>query len=297
MAPSEAAERTTAPNLRLRAFREARSESRREFARALRRMAETMGENLACDERRVARWERGEVRWPRSAYRRVLSTLLGVSADDLGFQPPAEVTKAMAASSDSDSWSPAYQPPAVPRRSALPAAGAVPFVLPPDRDAAATERTAVGTEGPVFGPVLDLSPGTLEGLESAADDLCRDYGRVRSADRARANRMRWPGGCSRTACGPDRRRLLVVCGWLGNPRLCAVRRRPAARRDNSWLSEYRRPGRARRARCPSARETWFALAEAAGDALPVLRQARWRPANRQSRRDWHCTGKGGCPTA
>ncbi len=268
MAPSEAAERTTAPNLRLRAFREARSESRREFARALRRMAETMGENLACDERRVARWERGEVRWPRSAYRRVLSALLGVSAEDLGFRPPDEVTKAMAASSDSDSWSPAYQPPTVPRRFAPPPAGADPFVLPPDRDTTAMERSGTGTEGPVFGPVLDLSPGTLEGLESATDDLCRDYGHepVRQIVALAHKRIALVGRLLQDGMRPtDRRRLLVVCGWLsailGSALFDVGQRRRAETNRLAVRDLAGQAGHAELAAWALEMATWFALAE------------------------------------
>jgi transcriptional regulator with XRE-family HTH domain len=83
------------PNRRLRGLRERRCESRAEFAGALRRQAAAMGENMAIGERQVARWERGEVRWPRAAYRRVLSALLGVEVDALGFEPPQEVAEAM----------------------------------------------------------------------------------------------------------------------------------------------------------------------------------------------------------
>jgi transcriptional regulator with XRE-family HTH domain len=247
MAPSEAAERTTAPNLRLRAFREARSESRREFARALRRMAETMGENLACDERRVARWERGEVRWPRSAYRRVLSALLGVSAEDLGFRPPDDVTQAMAASSDSDPWPPVYKPPpppTVPRRS------------------------APGAEGPVFGPVLDLSPATLEGLESAADDLCRDYGNesVRQIIALAHKRMSLVGRLLQDGMRPaDRRRLLVVCGWLSAIVGCALfdvgQRRRAETNRLAVRDLAGQAGHAELAAWALEMATWFALSE------------------------------------
>src|SRR5262245_1450867 len=254
MAPSEAAERTTAPNLRLRAFREARSESRREFARALRRMAETMGENLACDERRVARWERGEVRWPRSAYRRVLSALLGVSAEDLGFQPPDEVTEAMAASTESETWSRAYQQVTTPRRPSPPIPAADPF--------------GASTDGPVFGPVLDLSPGTLEGLESAADDLCRDYGHesVRQIIGLAHKRIALVGRLLQDGMRPaDRRRLLVVCGWLSAILGCSPLDVGQRRRAETNLLAVRdlagQAGHAELAAWALEMATWFALVE------------------------------------
>ncbi len=47
-----------------------------------------------ADEKRVGRWERGEVRWPQPAYRRVLKALTGRPAQELGFVPPYEETLA-----------------------------------------------------------------------------------------------------------------------------------------------------------------------------------------------------------
>ncbi|WP_067070753.1 tetratricopeptide repeat protein [Carbonactinospora thermoautotrophica] len=80
------------PNTALRAVRIARNESQREFAEAVMAKAREMGLNLACDEKRVGRWERGEVSWPTPAYRRVLKALTGKDAAELGFryQPPQE---------------------------------------------------------------------------------------------------------------------------------------------------------------------------------------------------------------
>ncbi len=76
------------PNHRLRALRIQRNWSQQEFADAIRAKAASMGLNLAADEKRVGRWERGEVRWPSPAYRRVLTELLGVSVEELGFRMP-----------------------------------------------------------------------------------------------------------------------------------------------------------------------------------------------------------------
>ncbi|WP_267593563.1 tetratricopeptide repeat protein [Carbonactinospora thermoautotrophica] len=74
------------PNTALRAVRIARNESQREFAEAVMTKAREMGLNLACDEKRVGRWERGEVSWPTPAYRRVLKALTGKDAAELGFR-------------------------------------------------------------------------------------------------------------------------------------------------------------------------------------------------------------------
>src|SRR5215475_8226166 len=126
------------PNFQLRSVREARSESRREFARALAAQALATGENLACDEHRVARWERGEVRWPCAAYRRVLTALLGVPVEQLGFARPLTL---LLDESPAQRGAPAEQNPAV----------------------ASTMNRALRT------------PGTLEGIEAAAARTRRAY--------------------------------------------------------------------------------------------------------------------------
>ncbi len=77
------------PNHTLRRLRERRNLSQAELAEEIRATARGMGLNLACDEKRVSRWERGEVRWPSPAYRRVLCAVFEVaSAAELGFRPP-----------------------------------------------------------------------------------------------------------------------------------------------------------------------------------------------------------------
>ncbi len=81
---------TPRPNHQLRALRQQRNWSQQEFAEAIRDQATAMGLNLACDEKRVGRWERGEVRWPSPAYRRVLQAVLGVPVSEMGFMPPHE---------------------------------------------------------------------------------------------------------------------------------------------------------------------------------------------------------------
>ncbi len=198
------AKRSYIPNIRLRAVRDARSESRREFARALRRQAQAMGENIACDEQRVARWERGEVRWPRSVYRRVLAALLGVPVEQLGFQPPEPSYETPAVGGET--------PPSLPS-IARPRATLTPADLWTDWQ---TPGRARGPMAPMFGPALDLTPGTLESLEMAVDDLCRDYGRkpVREvavlAQKRHALVTRMLEDGMRPAA---RRRLLVVAGW------------------------------------------------------------------------------------
>ncbi|HEV2375168.1 MAG TPA: hypothetical protein VGS19_23790, partial [Streptosporangiaceae bacterium] len=75
------------PNLILRCIREEqRHETRAEFAEALTRKAEELGEPIFPTERSVARLERGEVRYPGVKYRRVLSALCGLPISELGFE-------------------------------------------------------------------------------------------------------------------------------------------------------------------------------------------------------------------
>ncbi|KWW99050.1 hypothetical protein [Carbonactinospora thermoautotrophica] len=79
------------PNLVLRRVRHEMCLSQAEFAEELARVAREMGLNLATDEKRIGRWERGEVRWPQPAYRRALKKLTGRPAQELGFIPPYDL--------------------------------------------------------------------------------------------------------------------------------------------------------------------------------------------------------------
>jgi hypothetical protein len=75
------------PNSVLRSIREQeRHETREEFARAFRKKAEELGERqVSCDAKLVARWERGDIRYPHPITRRILSSLLARPFDELGF--------------------------------------------------------------------------------------------------------------------------------------------------------------------------------------------------------------------
>jgi tetratricopeptide (TPR) repeat protein len=79
-------DRPRVPNLVLRRIRELeRQETRSEFAEAMARKAEELGEAVSPSERYVARLEDGDVRYPHPAYRRVLTELCGRSTAELGF--------------------------------------------------------------------------------------------------------------------------------------------------------------------------------------------------------------------
>lgn len=77
------------PNPVLRQVRQRRNLTQAELADALVALAARDGVNVACCGKRVARWERGEVRWPSPLYRRLLCTYFGVAdASRLGFVFP-----------------------------------------------------------------------------------------------------------------------------------------------------------------------------------------------------------------
>lgn len=99
-------------NLRLRELRLRHNWSQQEFAEQIRAQAAVMGLNLAPDEKRIGRWERGEVRWPSPAYRRVLTGLLQVSVEQLGFQLPDHRAPAPRDEPAPETSGPATQPPA-----------------------------------------------------------------------------------------------------------------------------------------------------------------------------------------
>jgi transcriptional regulator with XRE-family HTH domain len=282
------AKRHFVPNLRLRAIREARSESRSEFARALRRQAEAMGENVACDETRVARWERGEVRWPRSAYRRVLTAMLGVPIRQLGFHPPHGVSDAVTASgevvpasarlarsvpSSSSSLVPTWEEPAEPGVDEPGPNG------PGADEPSADEPDSPVGIWPVFGPVLELSPGTLESLEESVEDLCRGYGHrpVSEVVGLAQKRLAFVRRLLEDGMRPtERRRVLTVAGWLTAVLGCALfdsgqRRRAETHRlaVRDFASEA---GHGELAAWSWEMATFFAVAESRfADALAFVR--------------------------
>ncbi|MEV4437471.1 hypothetical protein AB0K09_00390 [Streptomyces sp. NPDC049577] len=74
------------PNAKVRAIRVERFQmSRSEFATLINNRAAELGENTGCTSRVIATWEDGDVKCPRSVYRRVLTDITGESMDALGF--------------------------------------------------------------------------------------------------------------------------------------------------------------------------------------------------------------------
>jgi transcriptional regulator with XRE-family HTH domain len=75
------------PNIQLRAWRDSNRLTRVEMANALNQTATAREARLNCDDKRLARWETGEVLWPHAIYRRALHELTGRDAEELGFIP------------------------------------------------------------------------------------------------------------------------------------------------------------------------------------------------------------------
>ncbi|MFF8193695.1 hypothetical protein ACF05L_23270 [Streptomyces bobili] len=97
--------RSTIPNTVLRQVREDEFQmSRMEFAAAVRKTGEEMGEPVGCGSRLVAAWEDGEVGCPRGVYRRILTRMTGRSMARLGFRTGPAAPALPAATSLDGPW-------------------------------------------------------------------------------------------------------------------------------------------------------------------------------------------------
>ena len=177
------------PNIQLRAWRDASHLTRVEMADALNQTDTGREARLNCDEKRLARWETGEVLWPPAIYRRALHELTGRDAEDLGFLPQH-------------------------RRGER--ALIVGTVVP--RDALQAEAEIFDTlELTRLAEVSDIGAGTIEALNETADLLCRAYPSTPAATlRDRTKRrlqhvIRLLGGRSTL---DQHRELLVIAGWM-----------------------------------------------------------------------------------
>lgn len=80
------------PNLTLREIRKKLRLSQDEFAAAVRKAGEQLGEPNDCNKRLVQRWESGEHQSCRPVYRRALEKATGRRFEELGFAEPKPVT-------------------------------------------------------------------------------------------------------------------------------------------------------------------------------------------------------------
>lgn len=177
------------PNIQLRAWRDASHLTRVEMAEALNRTSVGSEARLVCDEKRLARWETGEVLWPHAVYRRALHELTGCDAQDLGFVPPHRRSERSLATE------------AIAPRDTLQAEAEIFDTL---------ELTRLAE-------ISDIGAGTIEALNETAELLCRAYPstpattlRDRTKKRLRPV-IRLLGGRSTLA---QHRELLVIAGWM-----------------------------------------------------------------------------------
>jgi tetratricopeptide (TPR) repeat protein len=177
------------PNIQLRAWRDSNHLTRVEMADALNRTDTGQQARLSCDEKRLARWETGEVLWPHAIYRRALQELTGRDAENLGLIPHHR------------------------RDERPPLVGAV---VP--RDALRAEAEIFDTlELTRLAEISDIGEGTIDALDETADLLCRAYPSTPAATlRDRTKRrlqqvIRLLGGRSTL---DQHRELLVVAAWL-----------------------------------------------------------------------------------
>lgn len=82
-----------APNDVLRAVRIGLRMSQDDFARALRRAGQEIGEPNEASKRLVQRWESGTSRTPRGVYARALERVTGRPIDALGFALPVPMAR------------------------------------------------------------------------------------------------------------------------------------------------------------------------------------------------------------
>jgi tetratricopeptide (TPR) repeat protein len=144
---------------------------------------------LNCDEKRVARWETGEVSWPHSPYRRALGELTGRTTEELGFIPAHRTN-----------GQPLLIGTVVPRQ---------------DRSADADILDTL--ELTQIAGISDVGAGTIESLSETADRLCRAYPDTPAAI-LRDRTKRWLSQVIRLLGGrttlDQHRELLVTAGWL-----------------------------------------------------------------------------------
>jgi transcriptional regulator with XRE-family HTH domain len=177
------------PNIQLRAWRDAHHLTRVEMADALNRTDTAMQARLTCDEKRLARWETGEVLWPHAVYRRALHELTGRDAEDLGFIPRQRRDERS--------------------RAAV----------------AAVSRDALQAEAEIFdtldltrlAEISDIGAGTVEALNETADLLCRAYPDTPAAalrDRTKRRLQHVIGLLGGRSTLDQHRELLIISGWL-----------------------------------------------------------------------------------
>jgi transcriptional regulator with XRE-family HTH domain len=176
------------PNVQLRAWRDSNNLTRAEMADRLSRTPTAERRNLVCDEKRIGKWELGEVLWPRPEYRAALQELTGKDAEALGFIPPHRAAERLV----------------------------IGTVVP--RDALQAEAEVFDTlELTRMAGMSDISTGTIEALSETADLLCRAYPTTPAAilrDRTKKRLKQVLDLLGGHVTIEQHRELYVIAGWM-----------------------------------------------------------------------------------
>jgi tetratricopeptide (TPR) repeat protein len=240
------------PNIQLRAWRDSKRLTRVEMASALNQTATGREARLNCDEKRLARWETGEVLWPHAIYRLALHELTGRDAEDLGFLPQHRRAE----------------------RSVVTGTA-------PTRDVLQVEAEIFDTlELTRLAGVSDIGGGTIEALNETAELLCCAYPSTPAATlRDRTKRrlqhvVRLLGGRSTL---DQHRALLVIAGWmavlLGCLHYDLGEREEAEAARQAAYQWARQAGHSEIMAWAFEMSAWFALAEGRYEQLIEFAQA------------------------
>jgi tetratricopeptide (TPR) repeat protein len=241
------------PNVQLRAWRDSANMTRVEMADALNRTPAAEQATLICDDKRISKWESGDVLWPRPEYRRALQDLTGRDAESLGFIPP--------------------------HRRGERAPLLTGTVVPPDALQAEAEMFDT-LELARLAEMSDVSAGTVETLSQAADLLCRAYpttpaATLRDRSKRRLKQVVELLG-SRTSLD-QHRELLVIAGWmaalLGCVHFDLGEREEAEAARQAAYQWARQAGHGELTGWAFEMSAWFALAEGSYEQCVRFAQA------------------------
>jgi tetratricopeptide (TPR) repeat protein len=249
------------PNVQLRAWRDSANLTRAEMAEGLNRTPSAEAKKLVSDEKRISKWESGEVLWPRPEYRRALYELTGRDAESLGFIPPQR------------------------RQDRNPT------------DRTIVPADALHAEAQVFDTLelarmagsTDIGPGTLEALNEAADLLCRAYTSTPAAtlrDRSKQRLKHIMKLLSGRTSLDQHRELLVIAGWIAALLACVHydlgEREEAEAARQAAYQWAKQAGHGELTGWAFEMSAWFALVEGRYEQLIEFAQAGQEVAGQSS---------------
>jgi tetratricopeptide (TPR) repeat protein len=242
------------PNVQLRAWRDSANLTRAEMAAALNRTPAAEQARLICDEKRIARWESGEVLWPSPVYRRALQELTERDSEALGFIPPHRSNERLLTGT---------------------------VVPPPPRDALQVEADVFDTlELARLAGMSDISAGTIEALQEATDLLCRAYPATPAAtlrDRTKKRLQQVHELLGRRTTIEQHRDLLAIAAWMAALLGCVHydlgEREEAEAARQAAYQWARQAGHSELMGWAFEMSAWFALAEGNFEQLIEAAQA------------------------